>query len=143
VFRKIPAAIQHHKRFSRIFGKAFSAKTANWIEHNASGISANITLGFLFGFAPFLGFVTGLPLDSRHVTISSASAALASLTIEPSDHFFAMLLWAILGLVLIGLANLLVSFSLALFIAARASEIDSRRFRILLSMLARRLIGLK
>lgn len=141
VFRKIPEAIRHHKRMNLVFGKTNSDKTAQWIDKNASGISANIVLGFLFGFLPFIGTVTGLPLDSKHVTISSASAVISMLTMAPGDHLVSLFLWASLGLALIGMANLLVSFSLALIVAARASAIDQRRFRALIVMLGRRLIG--
>jgi site-specific recombinase len=141
VFRKIPEAIRHHKRMNRVFGKQNSDRAAIWIEHNASGISANIVLGFLFGFLPFIGTVTGLPLDSKHVTISSASAAMSALTLAPNDQLVSLILWASLGLVLIGIANLLVSFTLALIVAARASAIDQRRFRALIGMLGRRLFG--
>lgn len=141
VFRRIPMAIQHHKRVTRVLGRASAAKAAHWLEHNASGISANVTLGFLFGFVPFIGIVTGLPLDSRHVTISSASAALSALALERNEELLGIVLWACSGLLLIGVANLLVSFSLALIVAARASALNPKRFRFLLRLLGRRLIG--
>ncbi|RYZ88939.1 MAG: hypothetical protein EOP06_10095 [Proteobacteria bacterium] len=141
VFRQIPTAVAQHRRFNRLFGKSTAEKTAHWLEHHASGISANVTLGFLFGFVPFLGFVTGLPLDSKHVTISSASAALSALTLRETPHLLPSLLWSVAGLVTVGVANLIVSFSLALYIAARASSIKPRRFQILVNMLLRRTIG--
>ena len=143
VYRKIPRAILEHRRLRKTLGADFTAKIAHWLEHNASGISANVTLGFLFGFTPFFGFITGVPLDSKHVTISSAMMVLSSFSLEASSHPVRLITVASIGLVLIGIMNLTVSFALALVVAARASAISSRKFRVLLKLIGYRLLGIK
>lgn len=138
VYRQIPRAISEHRRLRSIFGPEAPKKIGAWIEHHASGISANVVLGFLFGFVPFVGIITGLPLDSKHVTISSASAMLAAVSL-PLEIAQTPLLWmALVGLAFIGIMNLSVSFALALIVAARASAISPRRFRVLTKLILMR-----
>jgi site-specific recombinase len=134
IFRKIPLAICEHRRLRRTFGQGFSLQLGRWLQANASGIGANIALGFLFGIVPMFGNAFGYHVDSQHVTIASSTAALAisELGINTNSNLF---VWSLLGLVFIGLGNLLVSFGLALFVAARASAINPRRFKILLKLM--------
>ncbi len=140
VYRQIPRAIREHRRLRKIFGADVPVKVGDWLQHQASGISANVTLGFLFGFVPFLGVITGVPLDSKHVTISSASAILAAFSLPLEVAESSLLGMAIVGLVFIGVMNLAVSFALALIVAARASAISPRRFRVLTKLIFKRVL---
>lgn len=138
VFRKIPRAIGENRRLRKLYGDKRSERVGHWIEKNASGIGANISLGFLFGFVPFVGAVIGVPLDSQHVTISSTTAVMAFAALPALDST-ALFIEVIAGLLLIGVANLTVSFGLALFVAARATAIHPRRFKVLMKLLAQKL----
>ena len=51
-----------------------------------------------------------------------------------------MLLVTVSGLVLIGLTNLLVSFSLAIYVAMRSRKVTFMHWRMLLRTLVRRLL---
>jgi site-specific recombinase len=80
----------------------------------------------------------GLPIDIRHITFSSAFVGFASFSLD------FMLSWqagayAALGLVLIGLINLAVSFSLALYVAMKSRKVQFNQWRTLLVSLAKRL----
>lgn len=141
VYRKMPLAISHQRRLRQIFGKETTEKMGLWLRDNASGIGANVALGFMFGFIPFIGLIIGVPLDSKHVTISSTSATFSLLSRMDEVGLWKIGLMTMSGLALIGLMNLLVSFALALVVAARASALNPRRFRVLLFLIGRRLMG--
>jgi site-specific recombinase len=85
----------------------------------------------MLGGVSALGHMTGLPLDIRHVAFSSAQLgyALAGSGFSPAWGLFFM---SALGVALIGLTNLLVSFALALWLAFRARQLDARRYLKLL-----------
>jgi site-specific recombinase len=82
----------------------------------------NILLGFGLGFMIFFGKILGLPLDIRHVTISTGffGFSLASLSFALPWQSWA---WCLLGLMGLAFTNLVVSFSLALYVALRSRRI--------------------
>jgi site-specific recombinase len=85
-----------------------------------SGLAANISLGLLLGLVPALAAFVGLPLEVRHVTLSSGQlgAALGALgwplLAEPAFW------WCVAGVALTGVLNLTVSFGLAFLVALRS-----------------------
>jgi site-specific recombinase len=119
VYNRIPEAVSMHYRLGKVLGHEKAQRIATWILDESSGIGSNISLAFLFGFSPLLGQLLGLNWNGHHVTISTASAFFA----VSSLHF--QISWVEVmaistGLLLIGLMNFLVSFALALFVAANA-----------------------
>ena len=82
----------------------------------------------------------GLPLDIRHIAFSAANIGYAVATfnfvLQPS-----VLLSAVAGVMLIGLINLLVSFSLALWVAMRSRGVAFSSVRSLFLPLRRRLFS--
>lgn len=141
VFRQLPRAIGENRNLRRIFGVDGAFKFGEWTRQNASGIGANVSLGFLFGFVPFFGSILGLPLDSKHVTISSTVAVFSMLSVGGEPDGGVILAATVAGLFCIGLMNLAVSFALALIVAGRASDVHPERFRRLIRLSARRLLG--
>ncbi|MEQ1876700.1 MAG: hypothetical protein ABL958_08640 [Bdellovibrionia bacterium] len=119
VYRKLPEAITLHRQLNRIFGKDRCEGLSHWFLHNVSGISGVICLGFLLAFTPIVGKFFGLPLDTRHVTLSSGSLAFAVCSVVRAGIVD---WWAVAaaagGIVIIG-----VSFALALAVAARARNV--------------------
>lgn len=115
-------------------------RLAGWLEHNIAGLAGNISLGFLLGMFPVVAGFFGLPLDVRHVTLSTGqvSAALAALG---SESFWKLSsLWIGLGILGIGLLNILVSFGLALFVAIRARNVRGPERNLLFRALGRRVL---
>ncbi|HEX5802425.1 MAG TPA: preprotein translocase subunit TatB, partial [Azospira sp.] len=98
----------------------------------------NFLFGCMLGSAGTLGIIFGLPIDIRHIAFSSANLGYALAAFD-----FALpattVLWAALGVLLIGAVNLAVSFSLALWMALRARSVEFRQSRELLRLLGRRL----
>lgn len=130
VYRRLPEAIAEH-RIRRFVGARFTAFLSRAFSRNISGIGGNTTLGLLLGMTPVAGKFFGLPLDVRHVTLSTGALTLAVCTLGSETLLSAEFGAAALGIAIIGALNFGVSFVLALYVALRAREVDRRdRFRM-------------
>ncbi|HVY07935.1 MAG TPA: hypothetical protein VHB46_18310, partial [Burkholderiales bacterium] len=88
---------------------------------------------------PVFGQFLGLPLDVRHVTLSSGMLAFAGSGLRgwfTTGWFF----WALAGVATMFVLNLSVSFFLSLYTAARAYNIARRELAVLGARLLRRLV---
>jgi len=83
-------------------------------------------------------FLFGLPIDIRHITLSTGSLTLAldSVTIEGVG--WSAFLLASLGIAIVGLLNFGVSFALALVVALRARDVPRGERRTLPGAVFRR-----
>jgi site-specific recombinase len=136
VYRRIPEAIAQH-RIGRLIGKRIPRWFSGVFTRNISGIGGNTALGLLLGMTPVLGKFFGLPLDVRHITLSTGSLtfAISALGHEAFEH---RAIYAIAGIGVIGLLNFGVSFILALLVALRAREVDrAAQIRLVRAVLAR------
>ena len=88
---------------------------------NVAGIGGNVSLGLLLGMLPVFGKFLGVPLEVRHVTLSTGSLAFAGSALGAEATVQTHYLLAAAGIVLIGALNFGVSFALALAVALRAS----------------------
>ncbi|MCC6278670.1 MAG: hypothetical protein IT289_12210 [Oligoflexia bacterium] len=122
VFNRLPEAISKHRTLNRIVGVKNSERLSRWLTQSMAGLGGSISLGFCLGFTPVFGKFFGLPLDVRHVTLSAGSATVAVYTLGWHESWNSAI-WALAGIGFIGLLNLTVSFSLSLFVAARARRI--------------------
>jgi len=111
-YRRLPEAIRY-RRLPRL---------ADAVSHHAAGIGGNLTLGGSFGMMPPLSTFFGIPLDSRHFTISTGTVVFAACTLGIGS----LTIWSVLGIAVVGLLNFGVSFTLALAVAFRAREVKSR-----------------
>ena len=122
VYRRLPEAIEHH-RWGAKLGKARMARWAHFLEHQSAGFGGSIALGFLLGLVPVFAKFFGLPLDVRHVTLSSGSLTLAISSIGVDAVGWGPVISASVGIAIIGLLNFGVSFTLALLVALRARDV--------------------
>jgi site-specific recombinase len=125
VYRRLPEAIAQH-RIGRYIGRRTTAWASRVFAHNVSGFGGNVAAGFLLGMTPVIGKFMGLPLEVRHVTLSTGA-----LTLAAAQRGFGVLheppfRAALLGIFVIFLMNLMVSFNLALAVALRAREVSWR-----------------
>ncbi len=138
VFHRLDSAIAWNPRFVARLGAARAQRWAAWWRANISGIVANTSLGLMLGMVPaLLGFL-GIPLDVRHVTLSTGQLAAAL----GHDGWAALsnpaFWWCLASIPLIGVLNLSVSFWLAYRVALRSRGIASReRSRIYRALWAR------
>lgn len=116
--------LRQHPCLKKLMTEKCRAKFADYLHENYGSIMGNLCFGLLLGLTGVVGYLTGLPLDIRHVAFFSANVGY----IAVSGHFdFTFLLQCLLSVLLIGLVNLIVSFSLTLWVALRSlnTEIDS------------------
>ncbi|WP_228558638.1 site-specific recombinase, partial [Myxococcus sp. AB056] len=126
VYRRLPEALAHHRVLRRLLGEARARRLADTFQHAASGLGANVTLGFLLALGPLVGGFFGLTLDVRHVTFVLGSLSLAGTAMGPGAVLQPEFLAALAGMALTGLINFGVSFSLALGVAVRARDVPAR-----------------
>ena len=98
-------------------------KLADWVDHNIGPWSTSISLGYLLGFMPVFWEFFGLPLDVRHVTLNTGMFAFAAARFGPSAFSQVWLYSAIVGIALMFVLNLGVSFAIASFVALRAYDV--------------------
>jgi site-specific recombinase len=132
-YRKLPEAIANH-RAGAIFGRGTMRWLGHKLQHGVAGIGGNIAIGFLLGMTPVIGKFFGLPLEVRHVTLSTGSLALAGCTLGIGAPGF---IGAAIGIACMLALNFGVSFTCALFVALRARGIDHAGRRLLRAILAR------
>ena len=128
-YNRLPEAVARSAAFGRFLGADRRARLAHRFQRNVSGFGSNVSLGFFLGMTPAVASFFGLPLEVRHVTLSSGALALAAVTL-PLDAFLGSpFLWAIAGLAVIAFLNFTVSFALAFTVAARACGLTGRDLR--------------
>lgn len=137
VYRRIPEAIAKH-RLGRIFGKRLLGWLGKLFSKHVAGFGGSVTLGVLLGMTPAFGKFFGLPLDVRHVTLSSGALALSVKGLGMEALTDPATGWAVLGIAAIGSMNFGISFLLALGVAFRAREVPVwRGVRLLFAVLGR------
>jgi site-specific recombinase len=131
IYSKIPSRLRHHPNLQKILPKRILLALSNYVEHNLGSLVGNICLGLFLGTAGFIGFIFGIPFDIRHITISSGNYAIALFTLfENVKWEYALTcLGGVLG---IGVFNFLISFGLAIFVAARSRRVKAIQFIALL-----------
>jgi site-specific recombinase len=120
-------------RINRILGTHRTQRLAAYLDHYYGAILGNFFFGMYLGLAGSVGILTGLPVDIRHVAFASANLG-TSLVVQDFAVPTAVLVWAVAGVVLIAVVNLLVSFSMALYIAMRSRRLGGRQLLKLLGM---------
>lgn len=83
------------------------------------GLTGNVALGFLLGGVPAAFAIASLPVEIRHVTVSTSSVAIAIATGTGTASEIAL---ATVGVLVIGVVNVVVSFLLALSFALRSAR---------------------
>jgi site-specific recombinase len=94
----------------------------------------------MLGFTPIVGVLLGLPLDIRHVAFAAANFAYGLVGLQ-FDVTLATVLVTFAGVLLVGLVNLAVSFSLALRVALRSRGIAREQTTGLWPRVLRRFIA--
>jgi site-specific recombinase len=136
VYRRLPEAIAEH-RYGRYVGRGSMRWLSRFLQRNIAGFGGNTTLGVLLAMTPIMGKFFGLPLDVRHVTLSTGALTLAICALGFTPDTAPLIYAAVVGIAIIGSLNFGVSFMLALAVALRAREAKrSDRLRLIVSVLA-------
>lgn len=140
VLHNISGRVSENEKVIFAVGKKMARASGGFIKRNIAGISGNVVLAFFLGFVPEILKFLGIPLDVRHVTLSTGSifAAVPTLGWEilKSPEF----IMALLGIVAIGILNVSVSFGLALAFSIVAKGIKESRRNLILKEIFKRLV---
>ena len=137
-YERIRERVEHAVWLKKFLGEAGLRRVAAYLDDNLGALAGNFFFGIMLGTMGTIGFITGLPLDVAHVTISSAYFGLAVASLDFSVDL-ATLAHALIGIALIGFVNLGVSFSLAMMVALRARGVGFGQTGALVSILIGRL----
>ena len=136
IAHRLPEVIAQHPLGDR-FGRERLQRWGESFGRNASAWGGSVALGFLLGLTPSLGKFMGLPIDVRHVTLSSGMLAFAASALAGHPLPWDGIAWAAFGILLIFVLNLSISFLLALVLALRAQDVPQAEAL----RLARKLLG--
>jgi site-specific recombinase len=125
VYHRLPEAIAQHRLGEKLEPETL-ARISNSFSQNIAGWGGSIVLGFMMGMTPVLGKFFGLPLDVRHVTLSTGMLALGAASLGVAVVGKGTLLMASLGVAATFVLNLTTSFYLALRLALRAQDVTRR-----------------
>ncbi|MFE8598587.1 site-specific recombinase [Archangium violaceum] len=123
-YQRLPEALARHPGLRCLLGEARAKKLGEALARHACGLGANVSLGLLLGMTPAVCHFFGLPMDVRHVTLSAGTLAFAGTALGPERLVEPAFLWAVVGLLAVGVINLAVSFSLGLSAAVRARGLE-------------------
>ena len=137
-YERIRERVEHTAWLKRVLGEARLRRFAAYLDDNLGALAGNFFFGIMLGSMGTIGFVTGLPLDVAHVTISSAYFGLAVASLDFAVDL-ATVAHALAGIALIGFINLGVSFALALWVAMRSRGVGFGQTGLLISILFSRL----
>jgi site-specific recombinase len=140
-FRRLGPAIASHRRLAYVLGPSTMQRVAGFLDREIAGLTANISLGFLLGSLPVVFAFYGLPLEVRHVTLSSGQLAATVAVLGWGIAADASFWLAVAGIALIGVLNVGVSFALALNVAIQARDMAGIRRRAVYGAIARRMMS--
>ncbi|HRF71989.1 MAG TPA: site-specific recombinase [Accumulibacter sp.] len=129
-YNRIPERILQLDWPRRLFGESRRRHFATYVGDNLGALAGNFLFGVLLGGTTLFGLLLGLPIDIRHVAFSSAFVGVALVGLDFSAHLSAVV-WAALGVGMIGFINLSVSFALALDVALRSRQVSDAQWRTL------------
>ncbi|MBE0496849.1 MAG: site-specific recombinase [Campylobacterales bacterium] len=109
----------YHPFLIKITSTPVREKLSTFLHENHGAIMGNFIFGLLLGTTPYIGAILNLPLDIRHVAFSTANLGYSMAHVPLPLWYFLVALGFVL---MIGLVNLAVSFSLALMVSLRARE---------------------
>lgn len=124
--------LYQHPLLKKLIRDEKRKRFADYLHDNYGALAGNFFFGVLLGMTGYVGYLTGLPLDIRHVAFSSANLGYSAISGEIGALSF---LLHLLFVLMIGFVNLWVSFTLALAIALRARGTRISKLPLLLKSL--------
>ncbi len=123
VWNRLDSAIAWNPNIVARLGAARAQRWALYWRQNISGYASNISLGFLLGLVPAVAAFFGLPVEVRHVTLSTGQLAAAVGAQGWAVFHQSAFWWCVASIPVIAVLNLGVSFWLAFKVALRSRGI--------------------
>jgi site-specific recombinase len=124
IYYRLPERIRKVPWLRNFLGVERLKLLADYLGKNTGALAGNFFFGCMLGSAGFVGLILGLPIDIRHITFAAANMAYGLHAHEFMLGGFELAI-ALIGVLLIGMVNLTISFSLAFFTALRARGVRS------------------
>ena len=128
VYRKVGPRLKAHPFLKKQLGQAKLDTFSNYIERNLGALAGNFIFGIMLGSMGTIGFILGLPLDIRHIAFASANFIQGLMSINGTPEM-GLIIVSFLGVLLIGLTNLFVSFTLTIIVALRARQVRFEQWK--------------
>lgn len=141
VYNKIGARIKRHWLVNRLLSKTWRERFGDFVEANLGAIMGNFIFGVFLGSTATIGFIFGLPIDIRHIAFASANLAHGLFNVAPDQLSASLVIISVLGVALIGLVNLMVSFTLALIVALRSKDVKFLEWGRLIQLIFAHLVS--
>lgn len=122
---KMGPALRFNRKLQFVFGERAAARIALFFSQSIGGMAGNISLGFFLGLFPVFFKFFGIPLDIRHVTLSTGSAMAAVMQLGPGCILTPQFLFLVIGLLGIGAGNVISAFFCSMFVALRARGVKA------------------
>jgi site-specific recombinase len=123
VWHRLDSAIAWNPRIVARLGAARARRWSAYWRAHVSGFASNISLGFMLGIVPVVALFFGLPIEVRHVTLSTGQIAAAlgaeGVAVLHQSAFW----WCVAAVPVTAALNLGVSFVLAFRVALRSRGI--------------------
>jgi site-specific recombinase len=139
VYHQLPRVLAEHP-VGRRLGRERMARLGDALAGNAAGWGTNVSLGFMLGMTPAFGAFLGLPLDVRHVTLNTGVLSIATASLGRDWFLEGWFLRGLVGIAVMFVLNLGVSFLLALANAARAYQVPWSEVAAMLREILRRFV---
>lgn len=128
IYRKIGPRLKAHARLKKIMRQERLDRFSNYVERNLGALAGNLLFGIMLGSMGTLGFILGLPLDIRHIAFAAANFIQGLLGTNGTPDI-GLIFISFLGVMMIGLTNLFVSFSLTVVVALRARRVRYEQWK--------------
>ncbi len=126
VYHRLDSAIEWNPRIVAWLGASRARRWAAWWRANISGLAANVSLGMMLGLVPAVASFFALPLEVRHVTLSTGQIGAAIGALGWPAWQQPALWWCLVGIAVTGVLNVTVSFWCAFQVALRARGVQVR-----------------
>ena len=121
-YQGLAGRLAFHPLLRGVLGTERARRFGDYMDERHGAILGNLFFGMYLGLVGSIGVLTGLPVDIRHVAFASANLGNA-LVLHDFAVPLALFAWAVVGVAGIACVNLLVSFSLALYVAMRSRRL--------------------
>lgn len=137
VFNNVGFRLRQSELLKKLVGPHNLDRAINAIDHNLGFWVGNISLGYYLGLAGAVGVIMGLPINTAHITFSTATFGAAMVSLKFQYPLYLIGITAV-SIFCFGLINLSVSFSLSLIVAVKSRRVKFSQTPDLLRLMARK-----
>ena len=127
----LPYRIEHNKNLSKLLSKNTIKKISNFVQYSLGVHAGNVSLGFFLGSAFLLTYIFHFNIDIRHIAFSSSNLGYSIIN---SSYSLSTIAFAVFSVLIIGLVNFIVSFSITFLLVLKSRGIKSKNLGNLLIM---------